>query len=96
MARIVAANPARAEKLHGQGEIVNIVSYRKRHAVPAWGGPPGLRRASTPACSACEKSGCWRTRARSKTQRSLLGNRRVWWRPAAGVSTFARYCGAGW
>src|SRR5580658_224256 len=30
------------------------------------------------------KSGSWRTRAQSKTQRNLLGNRRVW-RPAAGV-----------
>src|SRR5580658_1719971 len=46
----------------------------------SWGGPPGLRRACTPACSES-----WRTRAQSKTQRSLLGNRRVWRRPTAGV-----------
>src|SRR5580658_11191980 len=48
-----------------------------------------LRRASRPAAGVharlfrCAKSGSWRTRARSKTLRSLLGSRRVW-KPAAG------------
>src|SRR5580658_2071403 len=55
------------------------------HLHQSWGGPPGLRRASTPACSVAPRAGPGGPAHSRKPSATCGGNRRVWWRPAAGV-----------